>query len=744
MIQNNPHDFGRKLMDLGLQNSIRFDPQEKTILIVDDDPIVADMISVWLGKMGFKTRVAHDGQQALQSAAHQQPDLILLDVMMPGLDGFTTCQRLKANNATQAIPIIFLTALTEMEDKIHGFAVGGVDYLIKPAQKEELYVRILTHLNLQTLNDQLEKQIDQRTQAFSQGNRQLQEEIVERKRVEAELTRRNRELTLLNRIIATSASILEPEAMLKHACTELALTFDLPRVSAALVDEAETIATIVAEHKTPDLPVIVGTTIPLKDIPLLQRHIPQRKPMIIESIQDQAELAPFHEQLRNAKLASLALFPLATEQTLLGGLIFSIAESSNFSAEDFDLAWNVADQVAGNLARAQLHQSNQQLEAQLRHAQKMEAIGRLAGGMAHDFNNLITVITGYAELLLFRHIKKDTPEYREIEQIHKASQRASTLTRQLLAFSRQQVIQPRALDINAIINDIKEMVRRLISENIELVTVLNPVLDHILADPGQMEQIILNLVVNACDAMPQGGTLTIKTANVNLDPVFVRQHVGLAPGAYVKFSVSDTGIGMDQETQLHIFEPFFTTKAQGKGTGLGLSMVYGIVQQNEGAIAVTSQPGQGTKFDIYLPRVALSKTVVKESGMAAEIQSGTEIILLVEDEDMVRQLARYTLMENGYQVLEAHNGRAALEICQQHNGPIDLLLTDVVMPGKLSGRELAQKMQAQYPNLKVLFMSGYTDDTIVRHGVLDANLAFLQKPFSPTTLAHKVREVLDT
>jgi CheY-like chemotaxis protein len=366
----------------------------------------------------------------------------------------------------------------------------------------------------------------------------------------------------------------------------------------------------------------------------------------------------------------------------------------------------------------------------------MEAIGRLAGGMAHDFYNLLTVITGYTELLLYRHIEKDTPEYHEIEQIHKAGMRASTLTRQLLAFSRQQVIKPKELDLNTIINDINEMIRRLISESIDLVTVLDPILGQIKADLSQVEQIIVNLVVNACDAMPQGGTLTIETAAVVLNSDFTQQYAGLNPGTYVKLSISDTGIGIDEETQLQIFEPFFTTKAQGKGTGLGLSMVYGIVQQNGGYITVQSQPGAGTTFDIYLPQLAKSKETMGEIQAETELQPGTEIILLVEDEDMVRQLTHYALLENGYQVLEAQNGREALNIRQDHDGSIDLLLTDVVMPGKINGRELAKQLETQYPEMKTLYMSGYTDDTIVRHGVIDTNLAFLQKPFSPTTLAH--------
>jgi signal transduction histidine kinase/DNA-binding response OmpR family regulator len=731
-------------MNLSLENFIQFAPQDKTILVVDDDPINLEMISAWLRKTGFQTLIARNGNRAVQSAASGQPDLILLDVMMPDIDGFETCQLLKSDSSTKNIPVIFMTALTDTENKIRGFEAGAVDYITKPVREEEFFARIVTHLNLRALNEQLEQIVMQRTQELTDANQQLQQEIEERNQVEKELSQRNRELALLNRIIAASASSLEPEAILELACTELGLTFGLPYVSAALLNDTETLITIVAEYSQEKQVEFVGLSIALEEVPFIQQKIPEKKPVIIEDVQSHPDMSLFSAQFAATKTISLAVFPLLIEQKLIGSLNLSLAEEISFSNAEYQLAQNVAEQVSSTLARAQLNKAHQQLEEQYRQSQKMEAIGRLAGGMAHDFNNLLTVITGYTELLLYRHIEKDTPQYREIEQIHKAGKRASTLTRQLLAFSRQQVIQPKELDLNAIINDINEMIRRLISENIDLVTILDPLLGRIKADPGQIEQIIVNLVVNAYDAMPQGGTLTIKTTNIELDSEFARHHVGLNPGKYVKFTISDTGIGMDEETKLHIFEPFFTTKVQGKGTGLGLSMVYGIVQQNEGYIAVQSQPGQGTTFDIYLPRLAQSKEAMSEGTPETGAQPGTETVLLVEDEDMVRQLARYALLENGYQVLEARNGRDALTICKDRGDSIDLLLTDVVMPGKLSGRELAKQLETQYPQMKVLYMSGYTDDTIVRHGIMDANLAFLQKPFSPTTLTRKVREVLDS
>ncbi|MFC1975366.1 response regulator [Chloroflexota bacterium] len=384
-----------------------------------------------------------------------------------------------------------------------------------------------------------------------------------------------------------------------------------------------------------------------------------------------------------------------------------------------------------------------EIERRVQRQERLAAVGQLAAGIAHDFNNLLTVITGYSELLLHRYVDQDSPEHKDIEQIHKAGERASSLTSKLLVFSRQQMIQPAILDLNAIIADINEMLRRLISEDIELVTLLDPVLGRVKADLSQIEQVIMNLAVNACDAMPRGGKLTIKTANVNLDQAQADELIDLEPGPYVILTISDTGTGMDEETLAHIFEPFFTTKEQGKGTGLGLATVYGITQQNKGLISVFSQPEQGTRFEICLPRFEETAEMVSRGEISTESLQGTETILLVEDEDGVRELVHYALLQDGYQVLEASHGQEALTVCAQYEGPIHLLLTDVIMPGGLSGRELAEQLVSQHPETKVLYMSGYADDAIIHHGVLSPDIAFLQKPFTPISLAQKVREVLD-
>ncbi|MHB8069113.1 MAG: hybrid sensor histidine kinase/response regulator [Desulfobaccales bacterium] len=382
-----------------------------------------------------------------------------------------------------------------------------------------------------------------------------------------------------------------------------------------------------------------------------------------------------------------------------------------------------------------------QLEAQLVQAQKMEAVGRLAGGVAHDFNNLLTAILGYGEMLLL-DLPEDDPRRHFAAQIISTAEHASALTRQLLAFGRKQIIQPRLLNLNELISGMEKMLRRLLGEDLELVTLLDPGLGAVKADPSQMDQVILNLAVNARDAMPQGGMLIIETENVSLDDAYAGDHLEVAPGLYVMLTVSDTGTGMEAATQAHIFEPFFTTKEPGKGTGLGLSTVFGIVKQSGGHIWVYSEPGKGTTFKVYLPRLEEPALPLHPLEAPAASLRGQETVLIVEDEEQLRSVICQALRTYGYTVLEAHHGNEAILVCGRHRGPIHLVLTDVVMPG-MSGGELIERLRPLGRKMKVLFMSGYTEDTAVLQSLLAAGVPFLEKPFKMMKLVQKVREVLD-
>jgi len=684
---------------------------------------------------------------------------------------------------------------------------------------------------------------------------------IQNARLYEETLRRNRELTLLNRVIAASAASQEIAPILETVCRELAQALEVAHSAAVLLNGEKTEAVVVAEHRANGRPSILGQTVPLTGVPLAQHLIQHQAPLVVDDARADPCLGPICNLIDPSGTIGLLILPILVEEEMMGCLGVAAVGPRSFSPEEVELAWRVAEQVSGALARARLAQTERrlsaaveqaaeavmvtdtegairyvnpaferitgysraevvgqsprilrsaeldaafrremrqvvtagqvwqerfdyrrkdgsvrvldltvapvrnpvgeivsyvttmrdvtrevQLERQFQQAQKMEALGRLAGGVAHDFNNLLTIME-LSTRLLERQLHPEDPLREHVQRILEAGQRATRLTRQLLSFSRREVVAPHALNLNQVVGDLGRMLQRIMGEDVRLLTALADDLWPIKMDPAQMDQVILNLVVNARDAMPGGGALTIETDNVILDEAYAASHVEAQPGEHVLLVVSDTGMGMDEEVKAHLFEPFFTTKERGQGTGLGLATVFGIVKQNRGHIEVYSEVGQGTTFKIYLPRTPDAGAVPSAPSraippIAARLARGTETVLLVEDDVHVRDLIVRVLESCGYQVLVAGDGLQALQIGEQHAGAIHLLLTDVGLP-KMNGKELAGQLRSARPAMRVLYMSGHSDSAIVRRGVLAPGVALLFKPFTIEDLTQKVREVLE-
>jgi len=568
-------------------------------------------------------------------------------------------------------------------------------------------------------------------------------DVTERKQAETELYRRNRELTLLNQVIAATTVNLQAEAILQTVCRELAHAFEVNQAVAILLNKDRTELKVVAEYLQGAEEVttsLLGESAPLRGNSLFEDLDRLKGPVAIDVARDDARLTPVRNLISPSGIASILICPIVVEEGIVGVFSLRTLKPRFFSPEDFHLIRSVAEQVALALARAALIDERRALEAQSQQAQKMEAIGRLTAAIAHDFNNMLTAINGFAGLMEL-DLKPADPHRKHLANILNAGERAANLVRQLLAFGRKQIIEPRVLNLNTTVMEMDKMLQQIIGENISLEASLASGLWQIKADPSQMEQVIVNLAVNARDAMPEGGRLTIQTANAVLDPTFVACHLGTQVGEYVRLTIRDTGHGMSGEIQARVFEPFFSTKDLGKGTGLGLATVHGIVERTGGSICVDSRVGAGTTFDIYVPRET-AKVSDSNVSIADKPLGGAETILLVEDDAQVRDLIQSVLGERGYPILIARDAQEALQVAAQYNRRIDLLLTDVVMPG-MSGKALADEMARTDPRLKILFISGYSDDAIAHHGVKDPDIHLLQKPFSPLDLARKVREVLD-
>ena len=658
-------------------------PGKGEILVVDDSRDSLQLLSRILSAEGYRVRLAVNGELALDSIRARQPDLVLLDVRLPDINGFEVCRRLKEDENTRNIPVLFITVLDSVEDKVKGFEAGGIDYIVKPFQQAEVLARVNTHVCLSRMCNKLEQLVEERTRELEKINRQLQEEIASRKQAEAE------KQLLFEAINQSSETVVITD----------------PDGNIVFVNPAFERRTGYSKEE------VIG-----------------RNPRLLKSGHHDQE---FYEQLWSTILGGETWQGEFINKKKDGSLFIEKASISPV----FDPSGKISNFIAVKLDITE----QRHLEEQLRHAQKMESVGRLAGGVAHDYNNTLQIILGYLQLLLLRDDLPDDVSH-HLKQIQTAAEHASKITGQLLAFSRRQTVCPKVLDLNDLLSrGILPMLEQLIGEDIELAFLpkANPATIEI--DPGQVQQLVSNLVINARDAMPQGGKLTIQTANAVLDEQYCKEHPGARPGEYVVMTVTDTGCGIDPEIMPYIFEPFFTTKDRHKGTGLGLPSVYGIVKQGGGYITVKSEPGTGTTFKIYFPLHEESDDfcLASEEQEAVKGDISSLRILLVEDNEMVRDLTKEMLELLGHCVVAADDPANALDMARQMDH-IDLLLTDIVMPG-MSGKQLFEKIRDIFPNVKVLFMSGYTCDVIARHGVVEKGVNFIQKPFSMKKLAEKIK-----
>jgi two-component system, cell cycle sensor histidine kinase and response regulator CckA len=644
------------------------------ILIVDDDANNRNLLELMLASEGFVLETAHSGEQALACIESRAPDLILLDLLMPGLNGYEVAAKLKGAHATENIPIIMITAADAREARLLGLSAGAEDFLTRPVDRAELCMRVRNLLRLKAYGDHYDK--------YSQF--------------------------LAGEVGSRTAELIESEGLYRS-------TFDAAPVG--IVHVGLDGRWLRVNQRLCDL---LGYS---RDE--LQGNMPPKP----NEVPEETDSLP--------ELNGNALVRRAPEDRRYRRRDGSVMRGRVSTSAHLDPTGHVQHfiSVIEDITE------QRRLEAQVLQANKMEAIGGLASGVAHDFNNLLSVVLSYSELLT-DGLREGDPMRHDLDEIRRAGLRAVELTRQLLAFSRQQVLEPSIVDIGQVVDEMEAMLRRLIGEDVELCVMKASALGSVLVDRGKMEQVVMNLAINSRDAMPAGGKLTIETSNIVLDAAQAAERAGTEPGPHVLLTVRDTGTGMDKATQARIFEPFFTTKGPGKGTGLGLATVFGIIKQSAGVIRVESEPGKGTTFEVYF---ATSNHAAAEMGASIPLERrilrGTETILLVEDDDSVRALACTILRKYGYDVLVAQSGGDALLLCEQHPGAIELLLTDMVMP-RMSGRQLAERLVGVRPEMKVVYMSGYADDAIMRHGPRETAVDFVQKPIRPEALARKVREAL--
>jgi len=887
--------------------------QQAKILVVEDQTVILKATRLALETAGYETLGAEDGAEALRLAREYQPDLILLDVILPDVSGMEVCKQIKADpNLTDIFVILISARLMDSDSQAAGLESGADGYIGRPISNRELLARVQAMLRIRAVEAKLrssqvkaEHLIEQAEQSrrallgILEDQKQAKEAAQQRAsqlallneigrqvaalldlgqvldrathlvqerfgfhhvglftwaagkgrlvmraragefaplfpgdhsvalgqglvgwvalhgkallandvdaepryfnpypdrlptrselsvpirigdeilgvldlqspqpnafdpddvtiletltdqvavainnaRLYSQAAQRNRELSLLNQVIAATAASGEIEPILKVVCRELARAFEVPQAAAALFNKEKTEATVVAEYLAPGRLPSLGDRIPAANSPASQHLLTHKTPLVIKDAQNDPRQAPIHDLLRRRGTVSLLLLPLVVDGDVVGSLGVEAVEPRAFSTNEVNLARRVAEQVSGMLARARLREERQQLEEQFHQSQKMEALGRLAGGVAHDFGNVLTVIH-LSTRLMEKQLRPEDPLWKHVERIQDAGQRAMNLSRQLLSFSRKEIVKPRILNLSEVVGDMTKMLQRILGEDVEIVTVLPDDVWPIEMDPSQVDQILVNLAVNAQDAMPRGGCLTIETANVVLDGAYVAYHLDVQPGEYVMLSVSDNGVGMDDNVKAHIFEPFFTTKERGKGTGLGLSIVFGVVKQYEGHIWLYSEVGMGTVFKIYLPRAGAEPAASPWREGPVDTVGGEETLLVVEDQSDVRILVQQILADHGYRVLTAVDGVQGLQVSEQYDGPIHLLLTDLVMP-RMNGIDLAQQLRLQRPEIAVLHMSGYADRPLIQQLMADPSTTVLSKPFTMEGLTREVRAILD-
>ena len=710
------------------------------VVVADDDPIQRRLLKVQLERLGFQVQTAQSGEEALAICQVERPDALVSDVLMPRLDGFRLCHAIRSEPTLAHLPVVLVTmAFTEQDDRELAWGVGADAFVQRTPEHSAVVEALLDSLARHGAAPTVTA-APLETEAYTYRMiRQLERQVEQKADLASRLALHEAAMNVVNRIGETARSAsplgeLLPE-LLQYALDSAGVSIG----AVFLVDPRSGDVLLRAQHGFTN--AAADGLARCFDRPELLAKVNQTGTALTVPA---AEPPQDWERglLTATEAGSLLLVPIGFGPTLLGVLVL-VAARGRLLTDWEPFVQAIGGQIAQSVALARSEEALRRTSEQLRQSQKLEAVGRLAGGIAHDFNNLLTAITGHCELLLGQ-VEQDGALWDGLNQINQAGNRAAALTRQLLAFSRKQILQPKILDLNEVVEGMDRLLRRLIGADIELHTHCATDLGRVEADPSQLEQVIMNLAVNARDAMPDGGKLTLETENVVLDSATAAGLLEVAPGPYVLLAVSDTGTGMDDETLSHMFEPFFTTKEPGKGTGLGLAMVFGVVKQSGGHIAVDSEVGHGTTFKVYLPLVQGDPPAPDRAEVElATANPSVGTILVVEDDELVRELVTTVLENAGYRVFGAPEPLRALELLQDPTTEVDLLLTDLVMP-TMKGNQLYRRVQPEHPDLKVLFMSGYSDQAISDNSAVEAGAQFIQKPFTPKALVRKVRELLGT